>query len=76
MQISGGVASFIAGQIVAQSATGMIEHYDILGYVVVGTMAAMVGMMYYINRMVTERAAVQPVPSAMPVPEIAVETSI
>jgi predicted MFS family arabinose efflux permease len=62
MQISGGVASVIAGTIVSQSVTGQIEHYDTLGYVVVGTMALMIGMMYAIDRMVTaHRLATQTV---------------
>lgn len=54
MQISGGIATVIAGQIVGQSATGMIENYDTLGFVVVGTMTIMIAMMYYINRNVSE----------------------
>jgi predicted MFS family arabinose efflux permease len=54
MQISGGIATVAAGQIVGQSATGMILHYDTLGFVVVGTMAIMIGMMYYINRNVND----------------------
>ena len=37
-QISGGVASFVAGLIVIQTPSGFIERYDILGYVVVGSM--------------------------------------
>jgi predicted MFS family arabinose efflux permease len=78
MQISGGIASVIAGQIVSQSATGMIEHYDTLGFVVTGTMAVMVVMMYYINRMVNQRPALQtpPSPSQEIEMEIAVETTM
>lgn len=60
MQISGGVASMIAGQIVAESSTGMILHYDTLGYVVCGTMALMIAMMYRINKMVTAQHIPQP----------------
>lgn len=55
MQLSGGAASVIAGLIVSQSATGMIEHYDTLGYVVVGTMLVMTGMLYFINKSITDR---------------------
>ena len=50
MQISGGFASVIAGTIVSQSSTGMIEHYDLLGYVVIGLMGVMIAMMYRINQ--------------------------
>jgi predicted MFS family arabinose efflux permease len=61
MQISGGAASVIAGGIVTSTATGFIQHYDTLGYVVVGTMAVMVGMMYYIHKMVREPGIDSPV---------------
>jgi predicted MFS family arabinose efflux permease len=66
MQISGGVASVVAGRIVAQSKTGMIEHYNDLGYVVVGTMVVMAGMLYFINRSISQRKPVTfaPVPEA------------
>jgi predicted MFS family arabinose efflux permease len=36
-QLAGGVASLVAGHIVQQGADGRIHHYDIAGYVVVGT---------------------------------------
>ncbi len=52
MQIAGGIAAVVAGQIVGQTSAGMILHYDTLGYVVVGAMIAMVIMMYFIDRMI------------------------
>ncbi|MDP4218864.1 MAG: MFS transporter [Bacteroidota bacterium] len=55
MQISGGAASVVAGRIVSESKTGMIEHYNDLGYVVVGTMIVMSGMLYFINRSISQR---------------------
>jgi predicted MFS family arabinose efflux permease len=36
-QLAGGMASLVAGHIVQQGADGKIHHYDIAGYVVVGT---------------------------------------
>ena len=36
-QLAGGLASLVAGHIVAQGADGKIHHYDIAGYVVVAT---------------------------------------
>jgi predicted MFS family arabinose efflux permease len=57
-QISGGIATFIAGLIVVQSSTGHLEHYDILGYVVVGAMLLSMAMMYYIHRLVMKKSAV------------------
>jgi predicted MFS family arabinose efflux permease len=79
MQIAGGGASVIAGLIVGQSASGMIEHYDTLGYVVCGTMVVMVAMMYYINRMIEQRKEPQLAPEVIQEEnleaEIAIETS-
>ncbi|HET6540000.1 MAG TPA: MFS transporter, partial [Chryseolinea sp.] len=37
-QISGGIAAYVAGKIVVEAADGKLEHYDTLGYVVVGAM--------------------------------------
>jgi len=74
MQISGGAASVVAGGIVSSTATGMIEHYDTLGYVVVGTMVVMVVMMFYIHRMVNEPGISMPVASNEMPAEIATET--
>ena len=51
-QISGGFASVIAGMIVVQTESGVLLHYDTLGYVVVGAMIITVVMMYFINEQV------------------------
>lgn len=56
-QISGGVASAIAGMIVVQQADGKLEHYPVLGYVVATTMCICILLMYNINRLVKKRAA-------------------
>ncbi|WP_258103527.1 MFS transporter [Marinoscillum sp. MHG1-6] len=52
MQISGGIASAIAGMIVSQSDSGKILHYDTLGYVVSGTVILTIILMYFINKMI------------------------
>jgi len=57
-QISGGIASVVAGMIVAQTDTGKILHYDTLGYVVVGAMIITVIMMYFINEQVMRKTTV------------------
>jgi predicted MFS family arabinose efflux permease len=57
-QISGGIATFIAGLIVAEGPGGKLLHYDTLGYVVVGAMLITIIMMYFIHVQV-ERAAKQ-----------------
>jgi len=49
-QFSGGVAAAVAGMIVAESPSGAIEHFDIVGYVVVVTTLLTWFMMYFINR--------------------------
>jgi predicted MFS family arabinose efflux permease len=48
-QISGGIATFIAGLIVIQTGDGKLVHYDTLGYVVVGAMLITIIMMYSIH---------------------------
>jgi MFS family permease len=54
-QISGGIASIIAGMIVMQSSNGNLERYDILGYVVIGSMLLATVMMYYLNKRVMNK---------------------
>ena len=49
-QISGGVASFVAGLIVIQTPSGFIERYDILGYVVVGSMIIAAFMIWWLDK--------------------------
>jgi predicted MFS family arabinose efflux permease len=54
-QIAGGFASVVAGLIVVQKADGVLEHFDTLGYILVGTTAITLFMVYGINRMVMEK---------------------
>ncbi|MBK6976920.1 MAG: MFS transporter [Cytophagaceae bacterium] len=49
-QISGGVASFVAGLIVIKTPSGFIERYDILGYVVVGSMIIAAFMIWWLDK--------------------------
>jgi len=51
-QISGGTAAVIGGTIVSESATGALEHFDIVGYLLVGTTLITLFMMYFINQRV------------------------
>jgi predicted MFS family arabinose efflux permease len=55
-QISGGIATFIAGLIVVQSSTGKLEHYDTLGYVVMGSMLVTIFMIRFLDGLVKRRA--------------------
>ena len=52
MQISGGVASAIAGMIIVQTESGELLHYPTLGHVVNVTIVITVVLMFFINRMV------------------------
>ncbi|WP_423148224.1 MFS transporter [Rubrolithibacter danxiaensis] len=54
-QISGGIASVIAGLIVGQSANGDLLNYDILGYVVIAAMILTIVMMSTINKYVIHK---------------------
>ncbi len=65
-QFSGGLASSMAGLIVVQAPDGRIQRYDLLGWVVVGTMMLMVALMYPINRAVMRKAALAAEAKAMP----------
>ena len=56
-QISGGFASALAGMIVIQTPSGVLERYDILGYVVILSMLIAIGMMYMLNKQVSKNAS-------------------
>jgi predicted MFS family arabinose efflux permease len=58
-QISGGIAAAVAGMIVRESPSGAIEHFDTVGYVVVGTTLLTAVMMYFINRRIEGTAGLQ-----------------
>ncbi len=51
-QISGGVAAAVGGLIVSETPSGTIEHFDVVGYVIVATTLLTLFMMYFINRRV------------------------
>jgi len=53
-QISGGIASIIAGIVVAQGPGGDLQRFDRLGYIVVATTLLSLGLMYFIQRAVAE----------------------
>jgi predicted MFS family arabinose efflux permease len=56
-QIAGSVASAVAGLIVVQTKSGSLQHYNRLGYVVIGTMTITLIMMYFLNKYVQEKKA-------------------
>jgi predicted MFS family arabinose efflux permease len=61
-QISGGIASVVAGLIVIQTSSGYLERYDMLGYVVVGAMLITIFMMHIIDAQVKAKAKAQATP--------------
>ena len=54
-QVSGGVAAVVAGSLVVQSASGELEHFPRLGYVVVASSLISLFLMYRIHRAIPER---------------------
>jgi predicted MFS family arabinose efflux permease len=56
-QLSGGLASVVAGQIVTQGADGRIEHFPEVGYVVVVTTLLSILLVWNIQRQLQARAA-------------------
>lgn len=55
-QISGGIASIIAGFIVVQTTSGKLERYDTLGYVVMVSMVLATVMLYYLNKRIKKKS--------------------
>ncbi len=56
-QISGGIASIIAGLIVVERTDGSIGNFPIVGYVYVATSVFTLTMMYFIHRKISEKLA-------------------
>ncbi len=54
-QVSGGVASVLAGMIVTAAPSGQLEHFNVIGYIVVGTTVWTVLLMYGIHRHIREK---------------------
>jgi predicted MFS family arabinose efflux permease len=64
-QMAGGVAAWVAGLIVVQvNNNSPLQHYDILGYVVIASMVITVIMMYFLNRYVQSKVS-KPVASVL-----------
>lgn len=62
-QLAGGVASAVAGMIVAQGPGGRIEHMSRLGYVAAAAMVAVIFLLGSVNRHVMARARAQAAPA-------------
>ncbi|WP_374000422.1 MFS transporter [Bdellovibrio bacteriovorus] len=51
-QLAGGLGAIIAGAIVVQESSGMIRHFEVIGYIMVTLGLLILGMMFFINRAV------------------------
>lgn len=56
-QIAGGIAAGVAGLIVVQTPSGKLEHYPVLGYVVIVSMMITAIMVYFLDRFVQRKLA-------------------
>ncbi|PFH10015.1 putative MFS family arabinose efflux permease [Collimonas sp. PA-H2] len=59
-QLSGGIASVVAGHIVTLGADGKLQHFDVLGYVLVGTSLAALLLLWRLQRSLGNAAAPLP----------------
>jgi predicted MFS family arabinose efflux permease len=58
-QIAGGIASFVAGLIVIQNPSGILERYDILGYVVIASIVIALAMIYWLDVYVKQKRSLE-----------------
>ncbi|MRX11218.1 MFS transporter [Pseudoduganella sp. FT25W] len=59
-QLAGGLASVASGHIVTQAADGHLQHFDTVGYVVVGTSLVASFLVWRLQRNLTAEAALAP----------------
>jgi hypothetical protein len=59
-QLSGGVASLLAGKIVVQAPSGYLERYPLLGWVVSSAMLMAAVLMYRVHKIVAQKNAPLP----------------
>src|SRR3984957_15305534 len=62
-QISGGFAAVLGGLIVTESSEGALQHFDIVGYVLVASTLITLIMMYFISRRVAAAVTLSSVPA-------------
>jgi len=62
-QVSGGVASVIAGLVVVEAPGGELLHFDLLGYVLVCTTLASLTLMYFVDRRIKSQTGGGPAPA-------------
>jgi predicted MFS family arabinose efflux permease len=70
-QLSGGIASIVAGLIVVQGADGKLKHYNIVGYIVAASIIVTIFMLREINKSVLKKSKEQEAVEAVKVVEAA-----
>jgi predicted MFS family arabinose efflux permease len=70
-QMSGGIAAVVAGLIVVQTPGGNLQHFDTLGYLLVGTTLVSLALMVLINRRISGARLAQGGRVAPPSAEVA-----
>jgi hypothetical protein len=63
----------VAGLIVVQSPNGPLQHYEVIGYVVVGSICITVVMMYFLNNYVKKKTSQPFTPTVKQDVQLAVE---
>jgi predicted MFS family arabinose efflux permease len=71
-QLSGGIASVIAGLIIVQTDTGKLIHYDTIGYIVATSMIVTIIMLRSINKYVLKNSQVQEKSQTIPVENVVI----
>uniref|UniRef100_UPI0025E96CB3 MFS transporter n=1 Tax=uncultured Chitinophaga sp. TaxID=339340 RepID=UPI0025E96CB3 len=54
-QASGGIAAMVAGLIVIKQPSGHLDRFDVLGYVIAGSMIVMIPLMYVVHKYVQRK---------------------
>jgi predicted MFS family arabinose efflux permease len=55
-QLAGGVASLLAGLIVFQSESGLLENYNVLGFVIMGSVIVSVVLTYWVDNFIRKKS--------------------
>jgi predicted MFS family arabinose efflux permease len=54
-QFAGGLAAFLAGQVITEGPDQKLQHYSTLGIIVIASMLVVIVMMYFLNRQVSRK---------------------
>lgn len=56
-QFAGGLAAFVAGQIITEGPDQKLQHYSTLGIIVIASMLVVIAMLYFVNKQVSRKVA-------------------